>query len=245
MRQFMRENGGQAGLVGKNVNQPTADHDRVTDAESFEGRGQEHAGAYWPRKIDVVGDLQIVYNGLENMVDVALGRKQSSEGKPLNDVIFRLLLPYALRLQRRRVLRCSAVVLHAVDTNLREFVVLATLFKVIAPDAGLGFERDLALHAGAEIAFFAVDVSRNPVARDQVQPPAVHVEEVRIARSRSVGSVQAHDVEALILNPHAAQEAATARALLGCHVEHEATDIAEKFAADVVKVIVLAIKVGA
>ena len=86
---------------------------------------------------------------------------------------------------------------------------------------------------------------RHPVAGDQVQAPAVHVEEVGIARLRSIGSVQAHDVETLIFNPDAAEEAALAGLLFRRDVEHEAAHVAEEFAASVVEVIVLAVEVGA
>ena len=56
-------------------------------------------------RVDVVGDLKIVDYGLENVVDVAFGREQARAGQPLDDVVFRLLLPYALGLQRRSILR--------------------------------------------------------------------------------------------------------------------------------------------
>ena len=88
---------------------------------------------------------------------------------------------------------------------------LPVVLQVVAPDAGLRFECEFVFRAGAEVAFFAVDVGRHPVAGNQVEAPAIHVEEVGVARGRSVGAVQADDVEILIFDPDAAQEAAAGR----------------------------------
>ena len=105
VRQFMREHSGQAGLVGKNVDQAAADDDSVAHAEGFERRGEQHARANRTRQIDVVRDFEIVDHGLENFVDIAFGREQAGARKALDDVVFRLLLPFALGLQRRSILR--------------------------------------------------------------------------------------------------------------------------------------------
>ncbi len=186
---------------GSTSTNPAADHDGIAHAEGFKRRGEQHASAYRTRQVDVVGDLQIVDHGLKNVVDVAFRRKQSRAGEALDDVIFRLLLPLPLSLQRRSILRRGAFILHAVHTNLREFVVLVAFLQVVAPDAGLRLEGHLVLHASAEVAFFAVNVGGNPVARNQVQAPAIHVEEERILRRRSVGAIQADNVVVLDLPP--------------------------------------------
>src|SRR5208337_2809740 len=106
-------------------------------------------------------------------------------------------------------------------------------------------ERDLVFHPSAEVAFFTVDIGWHPVTRNQVQPPAIHVKEERILRRRNVSSVQPDDVVILIFHPHSAHESSFTGILLGSHIEHEAANIAEKFAVDVMKVIVLAVKIGA
>ena len=100
----------------------------------------------------------------------------------------------------------GSFVFHAIDANLREFVVAAFFLEIVSPNARLGLERGLILHAGAEVAFFAVDVSRNPVARNQVQAPAIHVEEERVPRGGRVRAVKADDIVILVFNPDAAEE---------------------------------------
>src|SRR5271168_5167553 len=243
----MREHSREAGLIGEHVDQSPADYDGVTHAEGFERRREQHACAHRTGQVDVVSDFQIVNDGLKNVVDVAFGREQAGAGEALDDVVFRLLLPFALSLQRRSVLRGGGFIFHAVDANLREFVVLVALLEVVAPDAGLGLEGQLVLHTRAEVAFFAVNVGGNPVTGNQVQTPAIHVEEVGIPRRRSIGSVEPDDVEVLVFDPDTTEEAASLAGalgvLLGCDVKYETTDVAEKFAADVMKLIVRAVKV--
>ena len=172
------------------------------------------------------------------------GASRPPAGQAIDDIVFCLLLPDALSLQRGSVLRSGAFVSDAVHADLREFVVLAAFFQVIAPDAGLRLECVLVLHARAEVAFFAVNVGRHPVAGNQVQAPAIHVEEYSVARRGSVGSVEAHDVESLIFDPDAAHEAALAGVLFGGHIEHEAAHVAEEFATNIGEAIVFAVEVG-
>ena len=71
------------------------------------------------------------------------------------------------------------------------------------------------------------------------------MKEQRVSRRWGVGSVQANNVETLIFHPDAAQEAAFARILFGRDIKHQAAHVAQKFAANVVKVIMLAVEVGA
>ena len=238
VREFVREHSREAGLVGKHVDQSPADDDGVADTESFERRREQHAGAHRTRQVDVVGHLEVVDHSLKNVIHIALGRNQARAREAFDNVIFRLLLPDALGLQWRSILSGGAFVLDAVHANLREFVVLASLLQVVAPDAGLRFESDLVFHACAEVAFFAVNVSRHPVAGNQVEAPAIHVEEVGIARGRIISAVEPDNVIFLIFNPEAAEEAPSAGVLLGCDVEHQAAHVAEKFAANVVKLVV-------
>ena len=60
-----------------------------------------------------------------------------------------------------------------------------------------------------------------------------------------IGSVQADDVEILILDPDAAQEAALAGLLLGGDIENDAAHVAQKFAVNVFEVVVRAVEVVA
>ena len=179
------------------------------------------------------------------MIDVALRRQQSSAGKSLDHVVFRLLLPLPLSLQRRSILRRRAFIFHTIDADVRQLVGFVILLQVVSPYAGLRLECILVFHPSAEVAFFAVDVGGNPVSRNQIQAPAIHMEEERIPRRRSIRSVQAHNVVILILDPDPAQESSLAGILLRSDVEHEAAHIAEKFAANVVELVVIAVKVGA
>src|SRR5438270_552992 len=64
------------------------------------------------------------------------------------------------------------------------------------------------------------------IARDQVQAPAIHVEEIRIARARLVGAIETHNVVVLILHPDAAHEPAFAGVLLRSYGEHQAAHVA-------------------
>ena len=75
VRQFMRQHSGQAGFVRKHVDQPAADHDGVADAESFQRGSEQHARAYRPWQVNVVGDFQVVHHGLENPIHVACRRQ--------------------------------------------------------------------------------------------------------------------------------------------------------------------------
>src|SRR5271157_308878 len=60
---------------------------------------------------------------------------------------------------------------------------------------------------------------------------------------RKVGSVEADDVEILIFDPDAAEEAALARVLFGSDVDHDAAHFAEKLAAHKREVIIAALKI--
>ena len=98
VRELMSENRGEAGLVGKHVHQPAADHDGVAHAESFQRSSEQDACAHRPWQVNIVGDLQIVHHGLKNPIHFACGGEQASAGQAIDDVVFRLLLPYPLRL---------------------------------------------------------------------------------------------------------------------------------------------------
>ena len=74
-----------------------------------------------------------------------------------------------------------------------------------------------------------------------VQPPGIKVQ-VLVALGGGEGAVEADDVEIPILNPDAAQEAACAGVRLGGHIDDDAAQIAEEFAALVIEAVVLAIQ---
>ena len=60
-----------AGEQWPHIDEPAAHYDRITDAESFERRGRQHARAHWTRQFDVVSDFNIIDDGLQNLVNVA------------------------------------------------------------------------------------------------------------------------------------------------------------------------------
>src|SRR4029077_1857581 len=166
--------------------------------------------------------------------------------QPLNHVVSRLLLPLPLSLLGRSILRLRAFVLHGgVHPHLGQFAVLRAILLVITPDPGLGLEGHLVFRAFAEIAFLAVNVSRYPVARDQVQAPAIHVKEVSAAETRFISAIEAHNVVILVFYPNLAVKAAIACALFGGDLEDYTADITQELAAHVLEVISLAIKVVA
>src|SRR6202040_3041472 len=95
----------------------------------------------------------------------------------------------------------------------------------------------------AEISFLAVDVGRYPVARDQVQAPAIHVEEVSVAGARLIRTIQAHNVVILVFYPNSTTEAAITGALFGGHVEDDTADITQELAVHLLEIVGLAIEV--
>ena len=227
MCQFMRQHHCQAGFVREHINQSTADHDRVTHTERLQRRREQHACAYLVRQFDVVSDLKVIDNRLQDFVYITFRSQQASALQAFHYVVFCLLLPLALSLKRRGILRGGAFVLHArIHQHLREFVFLDVLVQVIAPDAGLSLECDFVLGAGAEIALFTVDISRHPVSRHQVQAPAIHMEEVGILRPWRIRTIQANDAEILIFDPETTQKTAFASILLWGYIEHQAAHVA-------------------
>ena len=245
VRQLMRQHCRQAGFVGQHIDHAPADHNRVAHAERFQRRRKQNTRADRPRQLDIVGDLQVVDDRLKNFVEFAIGRQQSGALQALENVVFCLLLPFALRGQRRRILRGGRIVLHAIHPDVCQLVVRGTHLQVVSPQAGLRLECDLVLCAGSKVTFFAVDIGRYPISRYQVQPPAIHVEVVAVARRVSIGSVQADDVEVLIFYPDAAQEAASSGVFFRCYVKYQRADVARELAPDVAEIIVRPVEIVA
>ena len=59
------------GAAEQDVDQATAENNRVAHAEGFERRSQQHAAANRARQIDIVRDHHVVDHGLQNLVDFA------------------------------------------------------------------------------------------------------------------------------------------------------------------------------
>ena len=182
---------------------------------------------------------------MQNLVHIAFRRQQSGAFQPLQHVVFRLLLPFALGSQRRSVLGARRLVFYAVHPDLGKFVVRGSGLQVISPHASLRFKRDLVLGSRREVAFLAVDVSGHPVTRDQIQPPAVHVVVIIVTRSVCISAVQAHNAEVLILNPDSAEKAPASSVFFRRQVKYQAAHVAQELAPRVVEIVVLPVKVVA
>jgi hypothetical protein len=69
------------------------------------------------RQVKIVGDDQVVDDGRENFVDIAFGGHQSGFLQALDHIVLGLLLPFALRFQRRSIVFGSdALVFYVVNS---------------------------------------------------------------------------------------------------------------------------------
>jgi len=102
--QFVRKHHGQGRFIRQNVDQAAADDNRVAHAESLQRRSQHHPRANWTGQIDIVGDCEIIDYRQQDLVHFARRSQQAGVLQTFNHVIFRLLLPLALRLQRGSIL---------------------------------------------------------------------------------------------------------------------------------------------
>ena len=144
------------------------------------------------------------------------------------DVVFGLEIPSALRLQRRVVLLGLGLILHrrgGFDHNLAQFLFLLGAADVVAPQARLRFERQLPRDGVFDLPLFAVNESGQPLMRAGHYAPAIEVEVEIRARSSAVSSVEADDMEVLILHPDSSHEAAFAGTCRGRYVKHQAANV--------------------
>src|SRR5579883_11538 len=237
--EFVGEDGRQAGFIGQNVNQAAAENDGVADSEGFQRGSHQDAAAHLGIDVDIIGDLEVVDDGFEDLVDFALGGHQTDAFEAVNNVVFRLAVPGALGLNRGKVVGGLGVVLHgSLDENLAELLFLGVAVQVVAPEAGLGLEIELLGNGVVQILFLRVDEGRQPQAGLHVGAPAIEVEIPACVAVAGVGAVEANDVEVLIFHPDAAEEAAAVVLFERGHVENEAANFAQEFAANVVELIV-------
>src|SRR5262249_52909653 len=104
------------------------------------------------------------------------------------------------------------------------------------------FEVELLAQRVVQIFFFAIHERREPNSRLNVGAPAVEIKIPAGVSAAAVGTVEANDVETLILNPDAACEASFAVFSKRGDVKNEATHFPEEFAVNVVEFVVLLIK---
>ena len=111
--------------------------------------------------------------------------------------------------------------------------------EVVAPQAGLRLEHQRLGQSVVDVALFAVDESRQPLIGAGVHAPAIEMEVIAGLGRAGVSAIEADHMEILVLDPDAAQEASLAGMGLRSDIEHQAADFTQKFAANVVELVVL------
>src|ERR1700731_3138002 len=114
--------------------------------------------------------------------------------------------------------------------------------EVITPQAGLRFEIELLGQRVMQLAFFAVNEGGQPEIWLDVGAPAIKVKIPTAVAAAAVRAIEAHPVVILILHPDASEEAAFPGLFTRSYVEHQAAHFAEKFAAHIIKFVVLFIE---
>src|ERR1700730_7249347 len=241
--QFVRQYCGQTGFIRQHVDQPSADHNRIADAECLERGCKQHASTNRRRQYEVVSDLQVIDYGLQDIVDISFRGCESRPLKAFQYIVCCLLLPLPFSLKGRGVLGRRAFVLHGrIHPHLRELVLFPAL-HVVPPKSTLGSKGDVVLGTAPKVTLFAVDVSWNPVTRNQVQTPASHVKEVAISRTRCIGAVQPDDVEIPVFYPNPTEKTALACILPRRHVKYQAPHLSQELTVVISEVVVLAVEI--
>src|SRR5712691_12568846 len=114
--------------------------------------------------------------------------------------------------------------------------------NVIAPQAGLRLEIELLGQSVVQIFLFAVHERGQPQAGLGIGTPAVEVEVPACVAVSAIRSVEAHDVEILVLDPNTAEKAALAGARLRGNVKDQAAHFSEEFAVHPLEFVVLLIE---
>ena len=109
---LVSDHSGETGLVRKNVDQTAAKHDGVTDSEGFESRSHHYTAANIGIDVQIVGDFQVVDDGLANFVDFAFGSDKADALQAVDNVVFRLAIPGTLGLHGSKVVGVLGVILH-------------------------------------------------------------------------------------------------------------------------------------
>ena len=186
--QLVREHRREARFVGQHVDEAAAQHDRVADRERLERRGQQDPGAQRPLKVQLVGDDEVVEDGLEDLVRFARRREQADCLESFEDVRLGLLFPSALAEHGRQLRGPFGGVgdIGLVDPDRRQRVGPVGVLSLVSPDPCLALEPGLPLRVrgrlggrlrrAVQIGFFRVDVRRHPHAGRDVHTPAVHME---------------------------------------------------------------------
>src|SRR5437773_10012674 len=90
----------------------------MADGKGLQSRHHQNAAAYLGVELDIVGHLEVVDYRVEHFVHFSARRDQTNALETVSDVVLRLTVPRALRLNRSKVIGCLAVVLHRVSIRI-------------------------------------------------------------------------------------------------------------------------------
>jgi len=176
---FLAQESGESGLIGNHVEKAAADDDGALEGEEIEIAGEEDAAMEIEEVFEVIGDDDVVDDGVENFVN---GAGRSEEGvafEAIEHVGFGFVLPGALRLNRREIFLGRVIVDGGVwfEEKLAELFLAGFGILRVAPETGVGFEF------WDDEVFFLVDflrvyVTGEPKAGSGVGAPGIEMEEM-------------------------------------------------------------------
>src|ERR1700730_12978065 len=112
MAKLVSDHGGETGLVGKHVDQATAEHNREAHGEGLKSRSHHDPAANVGIDVQIVSDFQVVDDRFANLVDFAFGGDEADALQAVDYVVFRLTVPGTLGLHGRKVVGVLGVILH-------------------------------------------------------------------------------------------------------------------------------------
>src|SRR6266566_6860104 len=215
----------------------------MANGKGLQSRHHQNAAAHLGVDLDIVGYLEVVDYRVEHFVDFSARSDQTNALEPVDDVVLRLTVPGALRLNGSKVIGRFGVVLHrGLYQDLAQFLFLTGMPEVVAPKPRLRPEVQPLRYGVMQIALLAVNKRRHPDTWLYVGSPAVEVEVPAGVPVAAVPAVKPHNVVILILDPDAPQETAFAGLLHRGHVEHQAAHFPKKFTPHVIELVMLLVE---
>lgn len=98
----VREQHGHHGFVGNDTNQTTTKHDGIANRKHLQVSGQQNAAVEIHLAFEIARYFEILNDGVNHFFEFALGRRQASAFKQVDDIVFRFPLPFALSFERLR-----------------------------------------------------------------------------------------------------------------------------------------------
>ena len=145
VRQLEGKDCSEVRLIRQHVDQALAENDGVANRQRFERGGKQDAAVNRIGNLNVVADDDIVGHLFQDLVKVAGRRQQSCLHQAVEDVLLCLGNPLPLCLQRAEVRILVALILHVVDLDRLVVRLVGGQLQAVAPDIGLGLERDWVL----------------------------------------------------------------------------------------------------